>query len=77
MSEEDKMACTQWHELGRKEAIAEFLEDMENLPIEHVTWVKEHTIRKSKLGEMMGKVQSSMVFLPEITKLKCKWRKLL
>lgn len=77
MSEEDKMACAGWHELGRKQAIAEFLHDMDNLPIENVTWVKEHTIRKSKLGEMMGKVQSSMVFLPEITKLKCKWRKLL
>ena len=25
MSEEDKMACTRWYELGRKEAIAEFL----------------------------------------------------
>lgn len=26
MSEEDKIACTQWYDRGRKEAIKEFLE---------------------------------------------------
>lgn len=68
-----------YNKLSREEAmpyanglIDEFLEDLENLPTEHVTWVKEHEIRKSKFGEF-GTIQSSMIFLPEITRLKSKW----
>jgi len=54
--------------------IKEFLEDLDKLPTEHVTWVEEHKIRKSKFGEM-NTIQSSMIFLPEITGLKMKWEK--
>ena len=59
---------------AKKELTSEYIEDLENLPIEIVTWVKEHTIRKSKFAEMVGKVQSSMIFLPEITRLIYKWK---
>lgn len=64
--------CKFCMEIGAKEVIDEFLEDLDNLPTEHVTWVKEHEIRKAKFGEF-GTIQSSMIFLPEITRLKHKW----
>ena len=54
--------------------IRKFLKDLKNLPIEHVSWVGEHSIRKARMGEV-NIAQSSMIFLPEITKLKFKWEK--
>ena len=58
---------------------AEFIEDLEKLPIERVTWVGPHKIRRTKFRKdfWRGYSQSSMIFLPEITKLKDKWRALL
>ncbi|KKM27613.1 hypothetical protein LCGC14_1572960 [marine sediment metagenome] len=56
-----------------KQHVEEFLRDLESLPIEHVSWVDEHSIRKSRMGEV-NIFQSSMIFLPDITRLKFKWR---
>ena len=66
---EHEHLLVQQYEKEKQELSEEFLEKLEALPIEYVTWIGSDKIRR-KRNDDMGKVQSAMIFLPDITRLK-------
>ena len=62
--------------MSDKETIEGFLKDLESLEMTVVIWDDETHLHIQE-GVEMGRVSSGMVFMPEITKLKYKYRGML